>query len=193
MPRPKEFDEPAVLTAAMHTFRRLGYRGVSIRDLETETNVTSGSLYHTYGDKHGIFAAALAHYRATVVAGRIQRYLGAGNSLAGLRDMFASLLREPDGGHAGCLLTNSAIEFADESNDAGVLDGFDQLERAFEQAIARAALAGDLRADTDVRALALRLLVFYQGILVLVRSGSHRKSLGRAIDAEFDQLEREHR
>ena len=35
--------------------------------------------------------------------------MGAG--IEGLRRLFLSLLREPDGGSSGCLITNSAVEF----------------------------------------------------------------------------------
>jgi hypothetical protein len=43
MARLLEFDETEALTAAMHAFRRLGYSGVSIKTLEAETRLSSGS------------------------------------------------------------------------------------------------------------------------------------------------------
>ena len=54
MGRSREFDESAVLTGAMHAFRRKGYAAVSIKDLEEATGLKGGSIYNSYGDKGGL-------------------------------------------------------------------------------------------------------------------------------------------
>ena len=43
MVRNRSFREEEVLSAAMEAFRRNGYGGVSIKDLERATGLTSGS------------------------------------------------------------------------------------------------------------------------------------------------------
>jgi AcrR family transcriptional regulator len=180
MARPKAYDDDTVLSAAMHVFRRRGYAGASIRDLEQATGLKSGSIYNGFGDKDGLFRAALAHYNTAVVRRRIDRFLPDGAGLDGLRHLFRSLLSEPDGGANGCLLTNSAIEFGagDPIAAPGVQEGLGLLEAAFTRAIAQAAIPCS----------ALHLLAFYQGILVLVRSGRAPADLAVLIDAEFDRL-----
>ncbi|NVK47015.1 MAG: hypothetical protein HWE33_11990 [Rhodobacteraceae bacterium] len=40
----QEFNEADALTAAMHAFRKYGYAGVSIKTLEAETELSSGSI-----------------------------------------------------------------------------------------------------------------------------------------------------
>src|SRR5579863_8586335 len=110
MGRARDYDEEAVLTGAMHAFRRSGYGGASIRDLEAATGLKAGSIYNSFGDKAGLFAAAFAHYNRTVLHGRIDRFAPPQRGLDGLRRLFLSLLQEPGGGRLGCLITNAAVE-----------------------------------------------------------------------------------
>ena len=190
MSRPRSFDEPEVLSGAMHAFRRSGFSTISVRALEEATGLSVGSIYNTYGDKAGLFKASFAHYVDSVLRRRIATHAGQAKGLDGVRALFQSLLREPGGGNHGCLITNSAIEFGSD----GVLpEG--ALGEAFE--ILRAALQ-DRLADAQARKLlpkglspavaALKLMTFYQGVLVLVRAGYDKRNLKQAIDLEFDIL-----
>lgn len=194
MARPRNFDEDTVLTAAMHAFRRHGYAPLSIKQLEDSTGLKGGSIYNSFGDKAGLFAAALAHYNEKVVQGLIDTFLQPAKGLRGLQDLFMSLLKEPDGGRHGCLLTNTAIEFGGQACDeapgrAHLQAGLDRLRKAFARALTDAKATGEAPSGMDVATTALRLLSLYQGILVLVRSASvDDRSLRRLISAEFRPL-----
>ncbi len=194
MGRARAYDEDAVLNGAMHAFRRKGYLGVSIRDLEQATGLKLGSIYNSYGDKEGLFRAAFAHYLEAVLRRRIRDHAPATSGLAGLRALFLSLLREPDGGSFGCLITNAAVEFGgDRACPAGVGDGLRILSDTFADRLAAVRRDGGLRRDVDVRVAASKLLALYQGILVLVRAGHDKAALRRLIKDEFDSLEGEPR
>lgn len=191
MSRPRAFDENDVLSGAMDAFRRTGYATISIRALEEATGLSAGSIYNTYGDKAGLFKASFAHYLQEVLQQRIASHAGPDKGLAGVRVLFQSLLREPDGASHGCLITNSAIEFG---SDGLLLT--DALAQAFE--ILRAALQSRLEDAKKEKLLpqglnpaiaALKLLAFYQGVLVLVRAGYDKRKLKQAIDLEFNTLE----
>jgi len=67
MARELEFDKNEALTAAMNAFRRLGYGGVSIKTLEAETGLSSGSIYNSFGGKDAMFDRVLRHYNKNVV------------------------------------------------------------------------------------------------------------------------------
>jgi TetR/AcrR family transcriptional repressor of nem operon len=185
--RNKAFDENHVLTQAMHLFRHKGFGAASVKDIEQATGLKTGSIYHSYRDKDGLFRAALDHYNGKVVAGRIERFLPQRGGIAGLRALFQSLLHEPGGAADGCLLTNSAIEFgaAEASSRDAVHQGFDLLRDAFERVLAESGTA-------KPQAVALRLLVLYQGLLVLVRGGYARGHLAQLIDLEFSNMEQTH-
>ncbi len=192
MVRARAFDEDTVLTGAMQAFRRGGYAGVAIPALETATGISAGSLYNAYGDKRGIFLAAFEHYLKAVLEARITRFAGPSHGLSGLRQLFLSLLREPDGEKFGCLITNSAIEFgADDALAAPTArKGFDILERLFLDRLTAAKSLGKLRSGVDPKSASTRLLALYQGVLVLVRGGHEMTKIRRAIACEFDDLER---
>ncbi len=191
MVRSRSYDEGQVLTGAMHAFRRSGYSGVSIPELEVATGLSAGSIYNSFGDKRGIFLAAFAHYLKAVLDRRISTFAKPANGLSGLRQLFLSLLREPDGETFGCLITNSAIEFGsdDAASEQTVLKGFEILQRLFVDRLAAAKAANRLRGDVDPNIEAVRLLALYQGVLVLIRGGYEPRMIRRAIDLEFDNLE----
>ncbi|MBT2542668.1 TetR/AcrR family transcriptional regulator [Streptomyces sp. ISL-44] len=192
MGRTREYDEDAVLSRAMHTFRRQGYTGVSIKMLEQSTGLKSGSIYHSYGDKAGLFAAAFAHYIRTVLARRIADHAPESAGLAGLRALFVSLMHEPHGTAFGCLITNSAVEFGgtDEGPPAGVATGLRMLSELFTDRLQAARSAGELRESVDPAITSLGLLALYQGLLVLVRAGWDREALETLVNDAFDDLER---
>jgi TetR/AcrR family transcriptional regulator, transcriptional repressor for nem operon len=189
--RSRSYDEDDVLTRAMHAFRREGYARISIPQLEAATGLSSGSIYNSFGDKRGIFIAAFEHYLHAVLERRIAQFAKPENGLAGVRQLFLTLLREPDGETLGCLITNSAIEFGahNDAAESAIAKGFAILERLFSDRLAAAVSSGQLPKRFDTKAGAVRLLALYQGVLVLVRAGYDLKAIRRAINQEFDHLE----
>ncbi|MBY5868668.1 TetR/AcrR family transcriptional regulator [Rhizobium leguminosarum] len=193
MSRPRSYDQSSVLNGAMHAFRRDGYQGVSIRDLEDATGLKVGSIYNSFGDKAGLFDAAFEHYNKTVLGGRIDRFAPAAVGIAGLRNLFTSLMHEPNGESYGCLITNSAVELdRDEHAYRHVRTGMDMLFKVFAERLLAAQQDGSLRAGTDPVLAATKLLALYQGLLVLVRAGRDKHTLERLVAAEFHQLENHH-
>jgi AcrR family transcriptional regulator len=191
--RSRSFEESKVLSGAMQAFRRHGYRGVSVRDLEVATGISSGSLYNAFGDKDALFKAAFTHYNEVVLRGRLNRYAPVEAGMTGVREVFRSLLHEPDGGSFGCLITNSAVELGgQESPNALVLEAFEVLRRTFAERLTAARLAGQLPDSVDPQSAALQLLALYQGVLVLVRGGYDSAPLEQLIDAHFNALEGSH-
>jgi AcrR family transcriptional regulator len=181
-----EFDETRALSAAMHAFRRLGYHGVSIKTLEAETGLSSGSIYNSFGGKNAVFQRVLSHYNDTVVDKRISEHLSNAEPIEGLITLFESLLDEPDDAAFGCLLTNSAIEFSgsDTIASAEIRQGFERFLSAF-----RTALMTVRGADPDaVGRTSLRLLAYYQGLLVLIRHGYDKATLRDTIKSEIKDI-----
>ena len=186
MGRSRSFDEAEVLGKAMHAFRRHGYAGLSIKRLEEETGLTSGSIYNAYGDKDGLFRAAMAFYVDGFVAGRIEAHAGPAAKLDDLEELFLSLFRAPmtDGG--GCLVTNSLVEFGSAGSPAaaGVERALGLVSAGVRGVLARE--IGPERAEVE----AARLLLTYYGILVLSRGGRLEGAFEDAVRAEFDTLRR---
>ena len=74
MVRSRSYDESEVLAGAMRAFRREGYSGSSIAELEAATGLSSGSIYNSFGDKRGLFLAVFEHYLQAVLARRIAEF-----------------------------------------------------------------------------------------------------------------------
>src|ERR1700749_4171 len=73
MARPREFDEEAVLDAAMQCFWAHGYESTLVKDLIERTGLTAASLYNAYGDKRAMFRTALDHYIEKSIGARLKR------------------------------------------------------------------------------------------------------------------------
>jgi AcrR family transcriptional regulator len=174
MGRKQLWDRAEVLTSAMRLFRRRGYQGASLRDIEEATGLHPGSLYRAFESKDGLFRAALDAYNDEVVQGRVRVHLlEPTDPVMGIRSFFTSAFEtglDPD---PGCLLTNTAVEsFTVPQAADGVRRGLETIEIGFADALTRARAQGLLPSDLDVDASAARLLALYQGLLVLVRAGT---------------------
>ena len=58
MARAREFDEAAVLDAAIEKFWLCGYEATSVRDLADEMYIAGASLYNAFGDKRALYELA---------------------------------------------------------------------------------------------------------------------------------------
>jgi TetR/AcrR family transcriptional regulator, transcriptional repressor for nem operon len=184
MARPRGFDEETVLTAAMHAFRRSGYARASVSVLEEATGLRASSLYNAYGDKAGLYRRALDHYVTAFVGPRLEVYAGPEATIEDLEGLFLSLLVPPfDDGH-GCLVTNSAAEFGSGPSIAteGVRAGVQAVRRHAEEVLLRE--LGPSEAPTA----AARIVLLYQGFLVLGRAGLLDDHHVAAIRADFAEL-----
>lgn len=179
MSRARTFNEDAVLWAAMDVFRRQGFARVSIKDLERATGLTTGSLYNAYGDKDGVFRAALDRYIDGFVAPRADAVA----SLDDLERLFLSMLEPPLDDGFGCLVANSAMEFGPKASPASeaVARGLAATDRAIETTLARE--LGEAGASE-----AAQLSVFYQGLLLLIRAGRAPAELRSVIADKFTDL-----
>lgn len=68
MARTRGFDTEVAVSRAMELFWMRGYEATSLRDLTQHLGIGQGSLYAAFGDKQGLYRAALEHYRANPVA-----------------------------------------------------------------------------------------------------------------------------
>ncbi len=186
MPRPKSFDEDAVLDQAVQLFRERGYEGTSLADLEAHLGLGRQSLYNAFGDKRTLFLKALDRYRRDGEAA-LAELNAPGAGLDAIRSYFhwaVGSLTAP-GARLGCLMTNTISERG--SQDAGVLlhcnQGRDVLERAFRRALGQAKDRGELASGLDVEAAATLLVVQNYGLTVMAKTGATAEELHAAVEA----------
>ena len=157
MGRTREFDDEAVLDRASEVFWRLSYDAVTVQDLESATGLGRGSLYNAFGDKEGLFLAALDRYVAKHGSAPF-RYLQGRDVAKGMRQLFDAIIeRMSDPANPrGCLLTNAILAVGTGASriDASVTGKIRTMEAHLEAAIARARDDGQISADADPRQLA---------------------------------------
>ncbi|MEO3997606.1 TetR/AcrR family transcriptional regulator [Mesorhizobium sp. CAU 1732] len=184
MGRTRTFNSDAVLGAAGNLFRQRGYRDVSIADLEKATGLVSGSIYNAFGDKAGLFKAALQHYVHWFVRQRLTAFAGPDATLDDLEKLFLSVLEEPLSDGYGCLVTNSIVEF-------GNAEGIASEGIAQTLGMVRDAIDGVLRRELGPKAsdaATMHLIVLYHGILTLSRSRTSFDAMAQMVRTEFDRL-----
>ena len=176
MARSLEFEPSEAVEKAMMVFWRKGFEATSVTDLEVETGVGRKSLYRTFHDKHDLFLKALETYRRLLSARNLAPMM---EPDAGL-DTISRFLRGlaayggTEEAKMGCLICNTALERSTDDPEAArqVQLYFDQIRRAFANALNGAVKRGELPADTDVSRHANYLLGILQSVCVLGRSGA---------------------
>lgn len=174
----------------MAQFWRHGYAGTSIADLVEATGVNRYSLYASWGDKRGLFLAALARYGATMAGGPVHTLASGG--VAGIRTYFHTLAAwvHDDATKLGCFTVNSIVDVAGADDDARavVRHNLDLVRSAFVVALTGAVDQGELPLDTDVDAHADHLAVSIQAVLLQARSGASRQTLDHFVQLTLSTL-----
>jgi TetR/AcrR family transcriptional repressor of nem operon len=187
MPRPRSFDEDAVLERAVELFRARGYEATSLADLESHLGLGRQSLYNTFGDKQALFHKALDYYRRTAGESMVDRLNRPDAGLEAVRGFFRATIRNMTGENprSGCLIANTITEKA--SDDPAALlrcnRSREQLERGFRRALGQARDRGELAAHVDVDATATLLVIQNYGLNALAKTGATAEELEAAMEA----------
>ncbi len=192
MSRPRNFCTDQVLDRALALFWSKGYAATSVRDLVAATGINRASMYATFGDKQQLFIAAVDRYITRFSQVRLAVLTAPDAGRQAIVDYFQGLLAfsTGEGRRWGCLLTNSAVEFAGGDPLVGerLLGSFQRLEDALAAAIARGQAQGDIDPTKDPRALACHLLCTVQGLRVLARAGAPDATLQGAVTVALEAL-----
>ena len=195
MPRPREFDEDAVLRAARDQFWATGYAGTSMDGIAAATGLGKGSLYGAFGGKRDLFHRVFDDYCAQAVAGARHDLGGPDDEAfarlaAHLRAVAASTAA--DTAHRGCLLAKSTAELSEQDSvvAARSLHTFEELEALLTEDIKACQRNGDIAATADPGRLAVLLLAVLRGIEALGKAGKDGKSLRAIADSAIALLPR---
>ncbi|HEY7636469.1 MAG TPA: TetR/AcrR family transcriptional regulator [Gemmatimonadales bacterium] len=186
MPRPKSFDEDAMLDRAMELFRERGYEGTSLADLEARLGLGRQSLYNTYGDKQAFFLKVLDRYQREISGATLARLTAPDAGLKEIQAYFRTAVRSlsAPGTRRTCLIVNTILERGSKDPDTLLHCNHARagLERAFRRALAQAKSRGELARDLDVEATATFLVVQNYGLNVLAKTGAAREELSAVVE-----------
>jgi TetR/AcrR family transcriptional regulator, transcriptional repressor for nem operon len=172
MTRPRQFDENAVLDAAIDCFWVHGYQSTSIRDLSAKTGVSGASLYNAFRNKRSLFLKALDRYMAFTLSERIVRCRqlpprkAIETFLSEIIDRSLSDLQRK-----GCLLVNSALDVAphDRRTREAVSGFLSRIEAFFLEQIDAGQADGSISPSANKEDAARHLLGVVVGMRVLSR------------------------
>jgi TetR/AcrR family transcriptional regulator, transcriptional repressor for nem operon len=190
--RPREFDTDAAIERAMGVFWSSGYYGTSLPDLLEATNLSRGSLYAAFGDKHGLFLRALDRYIAEALTRLDAELDPRKNALAGLRACLAGYVERTSGvaGKRGCLVVATAMELAghDTEVEQRIRRFFKTMEARLTAALARAQAEGELVDGVEPATAARLLLCLLEGMRVVGKTSSDRSISQAAVQTLIDRF-----
>jgi len=187
MARPVEFDLEHVLDRALGAFWIMGYEGCSFQYLTTETGMSRQSIYNAFGDKDGVFQAAVTHYKGKV-ATQLQPLNTPTAEIADIRAFItASLEAQESIGPGACFLVVTA--FGPKAREP-------QIQRAIEEgaALVRAGFENALivsHAHLGARTpkeFAAYLYCVMNGLSALLQTGGQPEQADAALDHVFQTL-----
>jgi AcrR family transcriptional regulator len=184
--RPRSFDPDEVLDKARAVFWNQGYAATSLDDLAAATGLNRPSLYAAFGDKHGLYMAALRRSRtegigALTQALRLETPLR--QVLALIFDRTVDIYRRGDAGQRGCFLIGTAVTQAvDDPAAREMLGGYiAEMDALFQARFERD--AGQLAAGASPMACATLATGAIHTLAVRARTGASEadlKAVGRA-------------
>ncbi len=176
--RPREFDPDTALDEALEVFARDGFEPTSVQTLADAMGICKPSLYAAYGNKEGLFVAALTRY-ATRVERRRAVLL---DETADGRSAVAALLCDVIQSDAecnerrGCLLVTESAGGVSAAHSTAVREALSQATAGgraqLVNRLSRAQRDGDLSRDVDVHTLADYFGAVMTGLSVAMRSGA---------------------
>ncbi|MCU5439537.1 TetR family transcriptional regulator [Bacillus thuringiensis serovar pingluonsis] len=185
MARLREFDEEKALDAAMQLFWEKGYAATSLSDLTAKMEIQKPSLYSAFGDKEGLFEAALRKY-TNLHAANIRTKLQNEQSVKeAIRTFFENMVEEEYKKEfsKGCFCINTMVELAPHNEKFEVLTREHQmyLTVVFQELITKGIRSGELQSDLNAKAVAQTLVTSLIGLTVLMKSRPERSVIDNSV------------
>ena len=191
--RPLEFDPNDALETAMHVFWRQGYEASSLQDLIGAMGLSKSSFYQAFESKQALFKRCIQFYRQGLVD-ELQHKLGqTGSGKAFIQALFRDVANETTGtdGRRGCLLMNTASEFAQTDPEIAELvsSSIENLARVFEKAIDQGQQQGDIPTNRNKHELANYLVSSMSGLKNMVKAGADSTSIKQTANIILSALD----
>ncbi|MNW50815.1 HTH-type transcriptional repressor ComR [compost metagenome] len=148
------------------------------------------SLYAAYGDKKGLFEAALRKYTSAHAAYIRSILQGHSSVKEAFRDLFKNIAADECGNNPawGCFCINSMVELAPHDERFEILTREHQmyLSATFQELLERGQRSGELGANVDAKRLAQTLVVSLIGLTVILKSRPQQSFVDSSIEGIFD-------
>jgi AcrR family transcriptional regulator len=167
----------------MRVFWKRGYDATTLTDLTKAMGINGPSLYAAFGDKAGLFRAALDRYQELEATTYVEDALAQPTAKAFVERLLRGAAdNQTNPRHPGCLMVQGALA---QSQDPGI-QGEIHRRRAKGLAVVRERLrqaqrAGDLAADASAAGLARFVVAVVRGMAIEAAGGATRRELETVI------------
>ncbi len=181
--RPRAYNPEAAIQQALDIFWHQGYSAASLDGIANAAGMNRPSLYAAFGNKHALYIKALEQY--WVQAADAMRKALADNTLS-LRQALThfyqgqlSIYFSGDGQPRGCFMISTATSesMGDAPIQTFLLGRMHQLDASLETRLRAAIIAGELKKDADVAALAIVGSAVLHTLSIRARAGESRAVL----------------
>ncbi|MEM8963622.1 MAG: TetR/AcrR family transcriptional regulator [Acidobacteriota bacterium] len=187
--RPKQYDRDDVLDRALTLFWDKGYEATGVADLTSTCGLGRQSLYNAFGDKRGLFLAALGRYNCAFGGQVIERLRDPNEDpLASIATVLSTHRAEKPA--TGCLVANTAAELGphDEEIAAALRRQVDLIRGGFESALGRLQETDRLHPKLTPETGSHLLIAVIEGMAVLDRLGVDSDQLDSIVATVLDRL-----
>lgn len=191
MPRTIE-ERTMALEKAMELFLEHGFAGASVEAVVQATGLNRYAIYETFGDKLGLFRAALGYYTEQKIERlHLVRAAFPGDSFRALQEAIAEPVDELRSGVAKCCLFSvAAHEFG--ADNAELTAQFQECAARMRAAIAdmlgQAHIEGTARSDISPESGAVLLFTTIMGMAAQVRAGADPSDIAAVLEAMLTAL-----
>lgn len=190
--RPREFDDAAVINAAMNVFWRNGYEGSSAQELCERTKLGRGSLYNAFGSKQQLYEQALCRYQELGIQAQSLILNGPGTAKQRLRALLEWGIEGDldDTKPRGCMALFSILERntkdpqVEQINRSYVI----KLEAALCHVFAVGQRSGEISTERPALEMARAFLSSYYGLRILGLSMPERSFLQDVLEGTLAKL-----
>lgn len=187
MPRPRKFEEDAVIEMAARAFAAGGYGGTTMGDLSRATGLGKQSIYNTFGGKRELFLRALDRSASAHVERLTEQLASVDASPLELirAHLDALAVTFSAEGPLDSLFTKATVELADRDPEIAeaALRAYRRLEDQYAACIQQAQASAEVDETVDARALATYYVAVTRGMEVLGGAGVGHdvlRGIGRA-------------
>ena len=187
MARPREFDVDMALDGAIGVFRERGFEGASAEMLVGAMGIGRQSLYDTFGDKWGLYRAAVRRYGAREGSAHTKALRSGVRAIDGIEAMLRRVVETAD---QPCLGVGSICEFGVSRTDLAEVHAplAKTLREAIVTRVRDAQRDGDVAADLEPETTSEFLIATITGIRVAGRGGAARAVLTGLADMALRAL-----
>jgi AcrR family transcriptional regulator len=191
--RPRAYEPEQALGKALDLFRKSGFAATSLDDLSTATGMNRPSLYGAFGDKRELYIKSYARYRADARAAMTEIFKIEAPIRQRLRQTYAVALEiylSGEEGPRGCftVMTAASEAVADPEIRAFVLEGLQELDRAFAACFRTAVEKGELPPTADPKVLAQLASATIHTLAIRARARVPQRDLEAIVTGAIDVM-----